>query len=209
MIRNKIARAVAALTLSWALPGHAALTHDAGMVVVSGLADFEGFDGLETTGPEVVAPGITFTGDTGSMLGAFIAELGENGIWGAGNHFAATSFVGELRFTFDVLQSAAGALVNHFAIPGLPFSIVVSAYGDNNQIIETHTLMVDTAFDSLNEGLFTGIVRDAADIRSLSFKGNGVVVDDLVIGSPVPEPGTWALMLAGIGMLGASLRRRA
>ena len=29
-----------------------------------------------------------------------------------------------------------------------------------------------------------------------------------VIGSAVPEPGTWAMLLAGFGMLGAAMRRK-
>jgi hypothetical protein len=144
-------------------------------------------------------------------LGAYIADLGTNGTWGAGNYFAAGDFIGELRFTFaSGPTQGAGALVNHYQLGDLlPFSVVVSAYGDNNQIIETHTVMVDTADDSLNEGLFVGIVRPTADIRSIAFKGNYVVADDFTYTTPVPEPEAYALMLAGLGLVGFMARRRA
>ena len=167
----KLSPFAAALVLAAALPAQAALTNDAGAITMATVVDFEAFDGLVTIGPELVAPGLVFTGDQGSVLGAFIADLGDNGLWGAGNHFAASAFIGELRFSFDggLVSSGAGALVNHFALSPLPFSVVISAYGANNQIIETHTVMVDTAADSLNDGLFLGIVRPLADIRSISF----------------------------------------
>jgi hypothetical protein len=207
----KLSPLLAALTMAAMLPAHAALTNDANAIGAPvQIVDFEAFDGMITTGPESVAPGVTFTGDQGSVLGAFIADLGDNGLWGAGNHFAATDFIGELRFSFDggLASRSAGALVNHFAVSPLPFAVVVSAYGDNNQIIETHTVMVDTAADSLNEGLFLGIVREQADIRSISFKGNAVVLDNLTFTTPVPEPSTYAMLLAGLAAVGFVARRR-
>jgi hypothetical protein len=193
-----------------ALPVQAALTHDAADILDPNVVDFSAYDGFFTTGPEMIAPGVVFTGDTGSQLGAFIADLGTNGLWGAGNHFAAGDAIGELRFTFtEGVTRGAGAFVNHFALGGLfPFSVVVSAYGENNQIIETHTVTVDTADDSLNDGLFVGIVRPTADVRSIAFKGNYVVVDDFTFTTPVPEPETYAMMLAGLGLIGFMARRR-
>jgi hypothetical protein len=203
--------AAAALAATLAAPAQAVLITDpAAVTPLAGLIDFEAYDGLVTTGPEMLSPSVIFTGDAGSMLGAFIADLNTNGLWGAGNHFAATGLLGELRFTFADGQKvqAAGALVNHFEVAPFPFAVVVSAYGQNNQIIETYTVTVDTAPDSLNEGLFVGIARPTADIRSISFKGYGVVLDNFAHTTPVPEPGTLALLAAGLATVGFIARRR-
>lgn len=199
------------LAMMAALPAQAALTHNMSDILDPNVVDFSAYDGFSTTGPVMIAPGVVFTGDAGSILGAFVADLGTNGTWGAGNHFAAGDFIGELRFTFAPGPTqGGGALVNHYQLGNsLPFSVVVSAYGDNNQIIETHTVMVDTDAMSLNEGLFVGIVRPTADIRSIAFKGNYVVADDFTYTTPVPEPEAYALMLAGLGLVGFMARRRA
>lgn len=203
----KTALTVLALTASAWLPAQAALATDAAQIAHPVLIDFDSFDGLLTTGPQALGSGITFNGDAGSELGAYVRDLGDNGAWGAGKVFAAGGFNGELRFLFDTASRGAGAFVNHFASGGLPFAIAVTAYGIAGNVLETHTVPVGTAFDSYNEGLFLGISRGQADIRALSFKGTGVVLDDLRV-SAVPEPGTAAMLLAGVGAIGLLMRRR-
>jgi hypothetical protein len=191
-----------------ALPAQALLITDASLLTPAAAPiTFDAYDGFVTTGPEMLDGNLIFTGDTDSVLGAFIADLGQNGLWGAGNVFAGTDFFGELRFTFanGLLAQGLGAFVSHYADDVLPFTLEISAYGANNQIVETHRLTIDTAADSLNDGLFVGILRPEADIRSVSFKGV-VVVDDVVYTTPVPEPGTWLTM--GLGLLGLGFWQR-
>ena len=204
--------AAAALAAATTLPAQALLVTDSAQVAGPQLvADFENFDGLLTSGPEVIIPGVLFTGDSGAELGANNRDLGDNGSWGAIGNFAAGGIAGELRFTFtDGLSSGAGAFVSHYANAVLPFNLTVevSAYGDNNQIIETHSFTVAKTIDDYNAGQFLGITRGQADIRSIGFKGVGVVADNLVLTTPVPEPTTYLLMLSGLGVLGFVARRR-
>ena len=205
--------AAAALAAAATLPAHALLVTDASAIAgPTTVVDFEAFDGLLTSGPEPVGPGVVFSGDTGAELGATVRDLGDNGLWGANGYFAAGGVVGELRFTFtDGLSSGAGAFVSHYANSSLPFALAVevSAYGDNNQIIETHSFTVSATANDVNAGQFLGITRAQADIRSVSFKGLGVVADNLSFTTPVPEASTWAMMLAGLLAVGfVSVRQR-
>jgi hypothetical protein len=210
---NKLSQfaSIVGLAAALAAPAQAALTNNPGDIVpVGGQVDFEAFDGLITAGPEMLNGTLVFTGDSGSILGAFIADLNTNGLWGAGNKFAATDLQGELRFSFAGGQfvQGVGALVNHFEEDGTPRSVVVSAFGLNNELIETHTVMVNTAPDSLNEGLFIGITRPMAEITSISFSGYGLVLDNLSYTAPVPEPASLLLLAAGVAAVGFVVRRR-
>lgn len=172
------------------------------------IADFEGFDGLITGGPVSVAPGVTFTGDNDSVVGAFIAELGANGLWGIDNKFVASTNPGTLTFTFDGTTRAVVGLVNHYAEFFGTGSVTVSAFGVSNNLLESFSHTLISGPDSLNEGFYLGFVRATADIRSISFSGNAVVVDNLTFTTPVPEPTSLALAVAGLAAVGLVARRR-
>ncbi len=210
MKHQLLAAALASLAM---LPAHAVLVTDASAIPgLASVIDFESFDGLLTSGPVALNADVIFTGDSQAELGANIRDLGDNGVWGVGNFFAAGGVSGELRFTFadDQVSAAAGAFVSHFALDAFPFALAVevSAYGANNQIIETHSFVVDKSVTDYNEGQFLGIARSTADIRSIAFKGVGVVADNLTYTAPVPEPETYAMLLAGLAVIGSLVRRR-
>jgi hypothetical protein len=193
-----------ACAMSLGQPAHAVLTSNISDIADSQVIDFENFDGFITAGPQILAPGVSFTGASGSILGAYIADLGTNGLWGAGDHFAATDINGALNFTFvNGMTAAAGAVLNSF--DGTP--ILISVLGNDQQVIESYAVEVDAPDDSLNSGIFFGITRSAADIRSLSLRGQGLVADGVTFTSPVPEPQVYAMLLSGLGMVGSMARR--
>jgi hypothetical protein len=187
----------------------AAMTMPAAAVQISAIAnptavvDFENYDAFITSGPETVAPGVTFSASTDSTLGADIAELEENGLWGAGKLFAALgSFgvdpeTGSLSFTFATPVLKAGAFVN--ASTG---SFEITALDAMGGVLESYLVAVSTP-GGFNDGVFAGIGRNANDIKTLRFSGLGLVVDDV---SYVPTPAAATLLLAGL--LGASALRR-
>jgi hypothetical protein len=80
--------------------------------------------------------------------------------------------------------------------------------GNDQQVIESYTVEVDTPDDSFNSGIFFGITRSTTDIRSLSPSGQGLVADDVTFTSPVPEPEVYTMLLSGLGLMGWVARRR-
>lgn len=60
-----------------------------------------------------------------------------------------------------------------------------------------------------NNGVFWATVGAGESISGLTFASsqNSFEVDD-ISGSAVPEPATWAMMIAGFGLAGTALRRR-
>jgi len=194
-----------------AAPVQAALTTDVGAIASPITITFDDFDGFVPDMPAPVGGGAIFSASIPSTLGAFIADLGSNGTWGAGNFFAATGELGAgdgfglLHYSFgDKVTSGAGALLNSYA--GGPIFII--AYGANSNILEAHAVSVSTGEFSLNEGAFYGITRASSDIRAIAFGGTGLVMDDFAFTTPVPEPESYAMMLCGLGLVGWALRNR-
>lgn len=62
--------------------------------------------------------------------------------------------------------------------------------------------------DQLIAGLNNGSIRVGLHVQGLSLPSGGGTSAEYAI-APVPEPSTWAMLLAGLGMLGFMARRRA
>lgn len=57
-------------------------------------------------------------------------------------------------------------------------------------------------------GSFVGTGSDTLTFTSLTNQNNGGVVLDAISVSAAPEPAAWLMMIAGFGIVGASLRRK-
>jgi hypothetical protein len=172
---------------------------------------------LEITGPFNLGNGVTLFSSPFVEIGAFNADLGDNGAWsvvGNGNrdgYFLATSFVfnnGLMGFSFANPMQQVGIFANQFqALDTTNNTIQVLAYDANGNVLETFTTNINTEFDSFDEGMFIGFQRASADIYGFGLANGSFVVDNLTI-SPVPEADSSAMLLAGFGVLGAMMRRR-
>lgn len=132
--------------------------------------------------------------------------------------FTAYNPGGAWTLTFDFATPVLGV--------GLDVIDLYNPWGDRTMTIAaysgaggTGTLLGSASAMQRNFQLynkyFMGLASNTADIRSFvvgnpyPFYGDGVILDNVRIAlAPVPEPGTWAMLAAGLGLLGLGVRRR-
>jgi PEP-CTERM motif len=185
---------------------------------------FNGYNELNTTGPVNVGAEIgqtvVFTSVPTTRLGATNQDLGDNGLWGARDlgptptgdgNFVASAFIrnrGEFVFSFDNPVAAIGAYFNQFQqIGSLNNRLELTAYDQLGNVLQSFQFTINTDPDSYNEGSFLGIRSSVANIYGFGVSDGTVVLDNLTFTVPIPEPSTYALMAAGLLMLGYSVRK--
>jgi hypothetical protein len=180
--------------------------------------DFNDFNGVtvgaSTSVPVSTTYGFVFgSANSDWTLGQFNADLGDNGVWGAGETFAhmtnPSGGAPTLRFSLSpglTVQKIGGVLSYD---PGAGGSLTITARDTSGAQLETYNVnfVAPSGADGYNEGQFFGISRAAADIASFSVQGGTFVVDNLTFSAPVPEPGEYLMMLVGLGAVGAWVRR--
>jgi|GEM_PF-2321326 len=149
--------------------------------------------------------GAYFNIDTGvNFAGGFLDSLG--GFAGPLPHDPPRT----LTVTFDALQRGFGFDTNL-----LMKTFKVDVFGDSDTLLGSFSYNIpDLGFDMR----FFGFGSSAADIRfarirgadpSINFAVDNFTFDaTLPVGSSVPEPASWSLMLTGFGLAGAAVRRR-
>lgn len=220
----KVLAAAATVALATG-PVHAALLF--GASELTGPTQTIGFDapaGSGYTTPVDVGVGTGYvvefstTVGTGSVgiapLGAWV--LGSNGDWAGDKTFAGVDggmtdegAIASMIFDFATPVQSAGGVMNYdpdFVFGGgFPLPLYMAAYDSGGNLLEDYELPVFTPF-GFNEGVFYGIGRDNPEIARLVIEGPYAVIDDLSF--TVPEPSTYAMLLAGLGLLGVMAGRR-
>ena len=207
----------AAALVAASLSAHAASITAPSATFSGNVITFNEFDGLTVGSTLDLGKGVTLSTTANAIVGQYAQDLGDNGLWSSvGNanrdgNFLASAFTtsrGEIGFSFANPVSSVGAFVNQFQASGKTNnSLLVVAYDIDGYVLESFSVHIDTDAFGYDEGKFLGFKRATADIYGFGFANGSFVVDNLTIGA-VPEASTWAMLVAGLGLMGTMARRR-
>nr|WP_315427484.1 PEP-CTERM sorting domain-containing protein [uncultured Albidiferax sp.] len=158
-------------------------------------------------GPLQMAPGITWTSTGANSMFGNTDGYGfdGNGDWNSDKTMVATNdaTTTTMTFTFDTAVSGFGGFFNWAPSDS---TAAIAAYDANNVLLDALQFSFLTD-GSLNSGQFLGFQESGAIIKSFTITGLYVAGADFEV-KAVPEPGTLALTLLGLGMVGWTARRK-
>ena len=168
-------------------------------------------DNVFSAGPFVQAPGITWSSASSNSVFGWTQGYGfaENGQWqGSPPMIGTNDGFSTMEYAFSTLQAGVGGLINYARI-GAGYNgdpATISVYDSSHTLIESSILNFSTS----GIGEFHGFQEATASIAFFSLRGAYIGLRDLTITnvSAVPEPETYAMMLAGLSLLGFAARRR-
>ncbi|MFN3370196.1 MAG: PEPxxWA-CTERM sorting domain-containing protein [Sphingomonadaceae bacterium] len=207
--------AAALLAAVAAASGADALTVHTGQFMVNP-ERYNGFEGL----PGGVSEAVPYT-----EMGITVSYVGRAALWsesqaaeGARSWYPNGGGFGYTRVTFggaiDAVQFAAGSgwatgapalqwqlllggeLVAEGVIEGLPIFAGFRTYGFSESWFDEMRVQALNGPRDFNPGGFDGLVLD------------NIAVGGRMIAPGIPEPATWAMLIAGFGLIGAVARRR-
>lgn len=151
----------------------------------------------------------TFTnGGTAAITALDVSYFGE--IWRFGGSTSRGGAVDRLDFTYAIGSGPAVA-VNALDLPGFTYSGIVAAAAKDGNTIKN---ALGATISGLNIGVGETITFTWTDLN-VPGSDDGLAIDDFSLAAtftaapaPVPEPASWTMMIAGFGLLGATMRRR-
>ncbi len=204
-----LATTVSALTLAGAANAAVSIVNvqgapDPGLPAGSTLV--ANFNSVSDPTPPYLAPGFSYSGTTFNT--------------GTSSGVAAAPFGDSTQYAY-VLGGASATLTSPYDITRLSIYIgsvddynTLNFYGRNGALVGTLTgtdLMAPTTptGDQGVSGSKRFTFAFSAPVASVVFasKDNSLEFDTIGV-TAAPEPGTWALMIAGVGLAGVALRRR-
>lgn len=205
--RFKIIAALAPLAVMLATPVQASVISSlpTGTPLVIPTTNQLGF-----AGPATIAPGVTYSSTQPSAYG-YTGGYGFNG----NGSWSGTPMIGLDRATgyFDIAFaspiSAFLAEVNWTNLNYTPLDATIEIFDAANTLLET--LVLENNGTNLVAPGFWGFSRSSGDISVVRFSNEYVGIRNVSTSATVaavPEAATWAMMLAGFGVVGSAMRYR-
>ncbi len=172
-----------------------------------------------TAAPAFAATNLVTNGsfETGNFSG--FSQFGNTGFTGvAGNFFGVNPTDGSFQAYFGPIGSEGGISQDIATMAGKSYTVSfdVANFGGGGTAIDVAfagTSLI-SAVDQPGYGYthetFTVAATGSTSALSFAFQQNPsyYLLDNISVTSNAPEPATWALMIGGFGLVGASLRRR-
>ena len=142
--------------------------------------------------------------NAGYKLGA---TSGVNEIFNLSGQDAALTKVGGGLFDFNAANMTSAWLGNHqVKVTGWLNGVVVNEKTVTLQVTGTQKNVFD--FMGIDKVTFSSVAGNKIALNQFN-DGKQFILDDVVLNvAPVPEPSTYAMMFAGLGVLGLMVRRR-
>lgn len=157
-------------------------------------------------GPQTLAPGVIWSSANNNSVYGYDAGYGfaDNGLW-SGFPMAGTNDTSStMMLAFSQAVSGVGAFLNY--APRYYGTATIAAYDSSFALIESTTLTFLTNGNQ-NQGEFHGFLENTPSISYFTMTGGFVGATDFTVVA-VPEPETYGMLLAGLGLLGLAARRR-
>jgi hypothetical protein len=164
--------------------------------------------------------GVSFSGAALVNLGYGHAASGTNGLSGISS-LGGVDYGSPFSIEFfSPTNTSIAAATNYFSITpdragGSGNTVTLTAYDFTGQLVGTRSFVENVGFLGTLELSGVGNFHKVVVSAGLANPSSGGIGMDLVtygdlspIAAPIPEPETYAMMLAGLGLLGAVARRR-
>ena len=204
MNRNLLLSLAGIATMAIAAPSSAACVGTCGTL---------GADGVVTASPDGGTYGYVTTTGGVSGVGLGLGSETTGSAYTTGNFTARTTPSGSTVPGFGMPAIAAGVTLNPSPVTiigGAPnwspvdFACYSTGCGYTGWIEMTYTVATAGTYN-----LTFGVVNWADSAYQTGLAYDGAVIGDTPIPNPgVPEPATWAMLIAGFGLVGATMRRR-
>lgn len=158
------------------------------------------------TGPQTLAPGVDWSSAYNYSVYGYNGSYGfdGNGYWSGLTMAGTNDTTSTMMLAFTQAVSGVGAFLNY--APNYYGTATIAAYDATFTLIESTTLTFSTN-GGLNQGEFHGFMENTPSISYFTMTGAYMAATDFTV-QAVPEPATYGMLLAGLGLVGLAARRR-